>query len=194
MTCGILLLPVLAGYRRAFVDWLSLLLVVFIAVLVVRAWRNGIVREFVALGALIIAVPIASTFYGDLVPKVEPIVDNLKLANLVAFLAIVFGVVIVGQLLSSMLSRIVQVLQLGSLDHSVGAIFGFLQGCLLIQVVLLVFISYPQPDLRTHIDSSLVATWLVDYSSLTRALLPGVFDSAIDIYRSTFSQLASEIT
>ena len=72
-------------------DWLSLLLVVFIAVLVVRAWRNGIVREFVALGALIIAVPIASTFYGDLVPKVEPIVDNLKLANLVAFLAIVFG-------------------------------------------------------------------------------------------------------
>ncbi len=175
-------------------DWLSLLLVVFIAVLVVRAWRNGIVREFVALGALIIAVPIASTFYGDLVPKVEPIVDNLKLANLVAFLAIVFGIVIVGQLVSSMLSRIVQVLQLGSLDHSVGAVFGFLQGCLLVQVVLLVFISYPQPDLRTHIDSSLVATWLVDYSSLTRALLPGVFDSAIDIYRSTFSQLASEIT
>ena len=180
--------------RRAFVDWLSFLLLIFIALLVVRAWRNGIVREFIGLGALIIAVPTASAFYGDLTPKVEPIIDNLKLANLIAFLAIVFAVVIVGQLLSSMLSRIVQVLQLGAFDHSVGAGFGFLQGCLLIQVVLLVFISYPQPDLRTYIDSSLVATWLVDYSSLTRALLPGVFDSAIDIYRSTFSQIASEIT
>ena len=59
---------------------------------------------------------------------------NLKLANLVAFLAIVLGVVLVGQIISSLLRRVVQLLQLGSFDHSVGAFFGFLQGCLLFQV------------------------------------------------------------
>ena len=76
-------------------DWLSIVLVVLLVLLVFRSWRNGLVRELVGLIALIIAVPIASLFYGDLVPKVEPITDNLKLANLVAFLAIVLGVVLV---------------------------------------------------------------------------------------------------
>ena len=175
-------------------DWLSIVLVVLLVLLVFRAWRNGLVRELVGLIALVIAVPIASLFYGDLVPKVEPITDNLKLANLIAFVAIVLGVVLVGQIISSLLRRVVQVLQLGSFDHTVGAMFGFLQGCLLFQVLLLVFISYPEPDLRTYIDASVVATWLVEYSDLTRLLLPNIFDTALDVYRSTFSQLASEIT
>ena len=85
-------------------NWVSFVLLGVIAVLTWRAWRNGVIRELVSLGSVILAIPMAGIFYDDMFPKIHPIVDSVPLANLVSFLAILLGVVVGGQVIATLLA------------------------------------------------------------------------------------------
>ena len=86
-------------------NWVSLVIIVIVALLTWRAFRQGFLRELVGLAALILAVPVAGVFYDDMVPKVEPIIDNALASALVSFAAIFLGVIVAGQLLGYLLRR-----------------------------------------------------------------------------------------
>ncbi len=163
-------------------NWLSLVIVVVVALLTWRAFRRGFLRELVGLAALILAVPVAGVFYDDMLPKVEPIIDDSTVSALVSFLAIFIGVIVAGQLLGYLLRRSVDILNLGGADRVAGAAFGLLQGALLCQVLLVVLVNFPTPDIRTHIDDSTIATRLLDGAPVVLAFLPDSFDDAVDLY------------
>lgn len=167
-------------------DWVSIVIVVVVALLTWRAFRRGFLRELVGLAALILAVPVAGVFYDDMIPKVEPIIDNSTGAALLSFLAILVGVLVAGQLLGYLLRRSVDVLNLGGADRVAGAAFGFLQGLLLCQVVLVALVNFPEPDIRTHIDESTLATRLLDWTPVVLSFLPDQFEQAVDIFRGGF--------
>ena len=161
-------------------NWLSIVLVAFIAFLTWRAFRSGFIREIVSFCAIILATPIAGIFYDDMVPKVQPIVDNAKLANLVSFMAIWLGVVIGGQTAAHLLRTFVTMLNLGALDKLAGAVFGFAKAIVVAQVVLIVLVVYPNPDLQDSIDESPVARSLLDLTPALLSVLPASFDDAVD--------------
>ena len=163
-------------------NWVSLVIVVVVALLTWRAFRRGFLRELVGLAALILAVPVAGVFYDDMIPKVEPILDNSTAAALASFLAILVGVIVAGQLAGYLLRRSADILNLGGPDRIAGAAFGLLQGLLLCQVLLVALVNFPQPDVRDHIDDSPVATRLLDAAPAVLAILPDQFDEAVDLY------------
>ena len=78
-------------------NWLDLFLVAFIGFITWSAWRTGFIREVVSFAAVVLAIPIAGVFYKSMTPKVNPIVDNLDLARMISFSAILLGVIIAGQ-------------------------------------------------------------------------------------------------
>lgn len=164
-------------------NWLTLLLAAVLALLTYRAWANGFVRELVSLSAVILAVPLAGVFYDDLYPKVEPIVDSERAANLISFLAIMFGVIIAGQVAAHLLKRMVTMLNLGGLDKVAGAAFGFFKGVLICQAVLVALVVFPKPDVRDAIDDSVLATKLLDAAPLVLSILPARFDRGLDLFR-----------
>ena len=170
-------------------SWVTIVIVVIIGFMTYRAYRNGFIRELVSLTAVILAVPIAGLLYDDLLPKVEPIVDNVQLASLVAFLAILAGVIIGGQVLAHLLKRTAEVMNLGSVDHAAGAAFGLLKGIIICQVLLIALIIFPKPDLRGAIDDSRVATVLVNGTPMVLGILPGQFDNAVDLFNQGVDQL-----
>ena len=161
-------------------NWVSFVLLGVIALLTWRAWMNGVIRELVSLGSVILAIPMAGIFYDDMFPKIHPIVDSVPLANLVSFLAIFLGVVIGGQVVATLLRGVVAALNLGLADQAAGAAFGFLKGVLLCQAVLIALVAFPKPDLREDIDQSSVAQGLLDAAPAVLAILPRTFDRAID--------------
>ncbi len=170
-------------------NWVSLVIVVIVALLTWRAFRRGFLRELVGLAALILAVPVAGVFYDDMIPKVEPIIDNSLASALISFLAILIGVVLAGQLLGYLLRRSVDVLNLGGADRIAGGAFGLLQGLLLCQVLLVALVNFPEPDIRTHIDDSVLATRLLDQAPAVLAILPVQFDETVELFRQGVSFL-----
>ena len=163
-------------------NWVSIVIIAVVALLTWRAFRRGFLRELVGLAALILAVPVAGVFYDDMTPKVEPIVDNTLAAGLISFVAILVGVIVAGQLVGYLLRRSVDILNLGGADRIAGGAFGFLQGLLLCQVLLVALVIFPEPDLRTHIDESVVATRLLDGAPFVLSVLPVDFREAVDLF------------
>ena len=164
-------------------NWVSLVIVAIVALLTWRAFRRGFLRELVGLAALILAVPVAGVFYDDMVPKVEPIIDDATVSALVSFLVILAGVIVAGQLIGYLLRRGVDVLNLGGADRIAGAAFGALQGLLLCQVLLVALVNFPTPDIRTHIDDSIIATRLLEGAPVVLAIFPDSFQEAVDLFR-----------
>jgi len=171
------------------VNWVTITILVVIGFLTFRAYRNGFIRELVSLTAVILAVPIAGLVYDDLLPKVEPIIDNRLLASLVSFLAILAGVIIGGQVVAHLLRRMAEIMNLGGVDHAAGAAFGFLKGVIVCQVILIALIIFPEPDLREDIDNSSLATALVDGTPMVLGILPGQFDNAVDLFNEGIDHL-----
>ena len=165
-------------------NWLDVVLLVVIGVMTYRAWRNGFILELVSLGTLILAVPIAGIFYDDMFPKVQPIVDNDFLANLISFLSILVAVIVGGQVIGHLLRQSVAMLNLGPLDHLAGAVFGFFKAAVLCQVVLVALVVFPRPNLHHAIDNSSVAGALLDSAPAVLAFLPGTFDDGLEVFTS----------
>lgn len=163
-------------------NWLSLVLIGIIGLVTWRAYTSGFVRELVSLCVTILAIPVAGIFYGDLFHKLHPIIENENVAYLASFLSILIGVVIAGQVAAHLLKRTVAMLNLGGADRVVGAAFGFLKAVILCQVVLIVLIRFPEPDLQSNIDDSDVATRLLDAAPAVLAFLPSTFETTIHAF------------
>lgn len=170
--------------------WLTILIAAVLALMTYRAYRNGFVRELVSLCAVILAVPLAGIFYDDMYPKVHPIVDDEPLAKLISFLAILFGVIIAGQVGAHLLKRTVLLLNLGFADQLAGAAFGLFKGVVICQVVLIALVVFPNPDLRDSIDESPLATRLLDAAPLVLAVLPAAFNDGLDLFLDQVGQVS----
>jgi uncharacterized membrane protein required for colicin V production len=174
-------------------NWLTIVILVVLAFLTFRAYQNGFIREIVSLSAVILAIPIAGLFYERMATKVHPIVDSVPLANLISFLAIMGGVIIGGQVASYLLKGTVQALNLGAIDHSAGAIFGFIKGVVACQTILIALVVFPKPDLQDEIDDSPLARGLVDTAPLVLAILPSGFDHAVHLFLTTARNVDSQL-
>lgn len=175
--------------ERAFVDWITIALAAGIALVTWRAYANGFIRELVSLSVAVLAIPIAGVFYDDLTRKLEPIISDPTAARLVAFVSILFGVIIGGQVIAHLLKRAVAMLNLGVLDHLAGGAFGFLKAVLICQVILIALVAFPSPDLQENIDESPVARGLLDAAPVVLAFLPETFDRAINGFRDGINAL-----
>lgn len=173
-------------------NWVSVIVLLVLAVTTFRAYRNGFVRELVSLCAAILAIPMAGIFYDDMFPKVLPIVDNEPLAYLIAFVAILVGVLILGQVASHLLKQGVNLLNFGAADQFAGAAFGLLKGILICQAVLIALVLFPRPDVRDEIEASPVAQTLLDGTPFVLSILPGQFSDGLDLFLQTFGKLQGE--
>ncbi|HNO65819.1 MAG TPA: CvpA family protein [Tepidiformaceae bacterium] len=163
-------------------NWLDVVLVAAIGFSTWSGFRNGFIRELVSIAAVILAIPVAGIFYDDMFPKVEPIVDNENLAALISFVSILLGVVIGGQVVAHLLKRTAEILNLGVLDRLAGAAFGFLKAVFLAQALLLALVTFPNPDIRSSVDGSPVASELIATAPPIKAFLPQAFEEGLDLF------------
>lgn len=171
-------------------NWLDLVIVAAIGLITFRAFHSGFVRELVSLSAVILAIPLAGVLFDDMRPKVEPIVDDFALASLVSFVAIFVAVIVAGQIGAHLLKSGVRLLNLGAVDAVAGGAFGFLKAILIVQSLLLALVLFPTPDIRTSVDSSPLATQLLDGSPLILIFLPNSFEAGLDQFFSNLKDVA----
>ena len=99
-------------------------------------WR-GFLSEVFALIGWVVAFAIACHFVGNVIPWVPATWPGGALTQwLIAFLAIVVGVVLVAGVANALLSRLVQASGLSGVDRSLGLLFGLVRGVVLVLLLV----------------------------------------------------------
>src|SRR5215471_13676926 len=105
-------------------------LVAILAYSTIVAFVRGIILELFSLGGLIAGILLASWNYEHVAVVLGHIITNPAIAQIVAFLLIVIGVMVISTFLGKALNRTAHAIGLGFFDRVLGALFGFARGCL----------------------------------------------------------------
>jgi uncharacterized membrane protein required for colicin V production len=106
-------------------------------------------------------------------------VDNAQTAEIVSF-AIIFGAVILAtQLVAIFLKQTAQLLMLGIFDSMGGAFIGLLKGFILVEIALIVAITFPNLNLVDDVEGSAFAPFFLDLLPVLKYILPTEFKTAL---------------
>lgn len=123
----------------ALVDWV---IVVVIAVAVLGGLQQGFFRSVCSLGGLLLGLVLAAWNYGRVAALLLHIVRIETLADAAGFLLIALAVMGVAGFVGTFLAKAMHQIGLGCIDKLAGAAFGFLQGALLVTLVILVTVAF----------------------------------------------------
>ncbi len=163
-------------------NWLDIVIVIIVLWFAVNAYRAGIIKEVVTALALVGGTVIAAFYYEDLARDVLPFAGESWKAKVVAFLLLLGSVLLLGQIVAFLLRGLASLLLLGWADRMLGAALGLLKGLLLIEVLLIVFVTFPQLGLDDDVRGSLVAPRLLDVAQMAVGLLPSEFQAAVEAF------------
>ncbi len=163
-------------------NWLDIVIVLVIAFFAGTAFRAGLIREAVTLVSAVVGVVVAGLFYDDLARDVLVFIDNKDTARVVSFLILLGAVYLAGQLIAIMLKQVAAILLLGWVDHIGGALFGLLKGLIVVEVLLILLVTFPRLGLESDIDGSALASVFLDARSVLLFILPDEFERAVDLF------------
>jgi len=163
-------------------NWLDIVIVLVIAFFAISAFRAGLIREVVTFVSVVAGVVIAGIFYDDLARDVLTFIDDRRTALIVGFLVLLGAVFLAGQLVAVMLKQAAALLFLGWADHSGGALFGLIKGLIVVEVLLILLVTYPRLGLKDDIDGSALASVFLEAAPLLLLVLPNEFEQAVDAF------------
>jgi len=116
-----------------FADWIILLALV---ISVVQAASSGFFQEAFGIAGLVFGYLLAAWQYQRLAGHFASYISSQWLGEIVAFLAIFFGVMILAGILGKIVRWIMKEAGLSMVDRFFGGVLGLVRGCLLIAIVL----------------------------------------------------------
>jgi len=162
-------------------NWLDIAIVLIVAFFAVTAFSAGLIRELVTLVSAVVGVVVAGLFHDDLARDVLVFIDDKDTANIVGFLVLLGAIYLAGQLIAIMLKQVAAILLLGWADRLGGALFGLLKGLVMVEVLLIAFVTF-DVGLRDAIQGSGLASVFLDAASVLLIILPDEFERAVDAF------------
>ncbi len=175
-------------------NWLDIVLIAVLLVSTVMSARKGFSREIIGLAAALFAFILGMWFYGLVGSFVAPYVSSTRVANLLGFLLVVFGVLICGGLLGWIVNRFLRTVGLSFFDYLLGAVFGLVRGLLVAIALLTAFTAFgPSVDsgmVSSSMLHSRIAPTLLDASRAFVAMAPMELKSS---FLKEYSQLQTAL-
>lgn len=146
---------------------------VLLAILVVSGMISlirGFVKESLSLVTWIVAMWAAIFFHDAAVPLVSEYLPNTTLQQIASFAVVFIGVVLLGGVVSLVVSMLVASSGLTGTDRALGVVFGLARGVLIGAIVIMlagateVAGSQPWEDSRLRPYLQPVADWLAEFA------------------------------
>jgi membrane protein required for colicin V production len=118
------------------------LLVAILAYSTIMAFVRGIILELFSLGGLIAGILLASWNYNRVAEILRRLITTPATAQIVAFLLIIIGTMVLSALLGKVLNRTAHAIGLGFFDRLLGALFGLARGCLFGVAILMAIAAF----------------------------------------------------
>jgi membrane protein required for colicin V production len=160
------------------VNWLDAAILAIIIWFIFAAFHAGFIREVVTIVTVILGVVLAGLFYEQLADDLGTFIDSERAARTVAFLVIFGTVALAGQVAAMLLKETAGLLMLGTFDHLAGAVFGLAKGVVIVQVLLILFATYPSLGLGEAISDSELSPVFTEHAPILLQVLPAEFDAA----------------
>ena len=163
-------------------NWLDIAIVLVLAFFAFSAFQSGLIREVVTLVSAVVGVVVAGMFYDDLARDVLVFIDDGTARRVIGFLILLGSIYLAGQLIAVMLKQVAAILFLGWADRIGGSLFGFLKGLVVVEVLLILFVTFPKVGLDDAIDDSSLAAVFLDALPVLLFILPDEFERAVDAF------------
>jgi membrane protein required for colicin V production len=163
-------------------NWFDIAIILVIAFFTGTAFMSGLIREVVTLVSVVVGIVVAGLFYDDLARDVLVFIDDQSTARLIGFLVLLGAIYLAGQLVAVMLKQVAAILFLGWADRIGGGLFGLLKGLIVVEVLLIVFVTFPRLGLEGAIDGSAIASVFLDARNVILFVLPDEFEREVDLF------------
>ncbi len=155
-------------------DWFLLLV---LAVSTLLAFMRGIIKVLLSLGGLVLGIVAAAWYYRGLAHGLSNVISSFAVAQVVAFLLIAVGIMIVFTVVANLLRRTAKVIGLGFFDRLLGGAFGFVRGCLLGSAAMMAAVAF-LPD-SAWIRTSQLAPYFLAGAHAVSFIVPETFQQQV---------------
>lgn len=166
-------------------NWLDIVLLIVLAWSVAASFRKGLTREILGLASAVLALLLALWFYGSAGALFAPYVNSHAVANLLGFLAVFAGVMLLGSLVSFIIGKFLRVTGLSIVDHLLGAAFGALRATLIAVVLIMAIMAFSAGGPPDSVVHSRVAPYVARASRVLVSIAPHELREG---FRRTYAQ------
>lgn len=139
---------------------LDVVLLIIILFLTIRGVFRGFVREFMAMASVILGITGAMLFSGTVAVLVEPWFGTGVWGQVISFLGIFLMVYLLVRIFENALNRLIDRINLESLDRAMGFFLGLGEGVLVSFVLVFLLQIQPFFDTQEILQESVVARLL----------------------------------
>jgi len=118
-------------------------IIAIVLISVIIGLFRGFIKEALSIVVWVLSIFIALKFYGDISRYFTGITDNSTIRSGIAISILFIGCLIIGSIVSHLVSLLVKSTGLGGTDKLLGVIFGFLRGGLIAAAIMLI-VSYTE--------------------------------------------------
>jgi len=144
----------------ATIDYIFLIL---LALFVLRCYLKGFVSEILSMAAIVLGLLASLFFYknGGVYVRERFLMEIKAIPEILAFIALFVIVFVAVKLLEFMLKGIINGIKLGGADKFLGLIFGFIEGLVVICLILFLLRVQPLFDPSSILSDSFFADLLL---------------------------------
>jgi membrane protein required for colicin V production len=127
--------------------WIDWAIIVVLVGATIGGLVQGFLRTACSLVGLLLGISIASWNYHIVANTLQPLIHSEAISNIIGFLLIAMLVMAVCNILGNLLAKTMEWMGLGCVDMILGGVAGFVQGFLLVTLLLIGIVAFfPKTD------------------------------------------------
>ena len=170
-------------------NWFDIVLVLILLWSAIAGLRAGFARVVIGLIATVVGLIAGFWFYRIVAAKLMPWSSTPVVADVLGFLVIFMGVVILGALIAALFSRLFRWIGLSWFNHLLGGLAGFVRGALIIAALMDVLVAYSPSPTPNFLENSRILPYAGELSSWLVALAPRELKDAFTEQMENLKQL-----
>lgn len=170
-------------------NWFDIVLLIILFWSAISGLRAGFARVIIGLIATILGFVAGFWFYRIVAAKLMPWVRTPAIADVLGFLIIFMGVLILGSLIAAMLSRLFRWVGLSWFNHLLGGVAGFVRGALVAAAIVDVLVAYSPSPTPEFLENSRLLPYTGEISGWLSDLAPHELKDAFTEQMENLRQL-----
>jgi membrane protein required for colicin V production len=173
-------------------NWLDILLILILLLSTVAAARKGFSREVISIAAAVMGLICGIWFYGLAGSFLLPYVSSPQVAYFIGFFLVFVGCLILGLLISAIISRFMSTVGLSWFDRLLGALFGLARGALMAMALITAMVAFAPAVAADSVPGSVAQSRMAPHIVAAADFLIAIAPRELkDSFHNRYAQLKS---